>query len=35
GKRVSRCAAPARRSAYQRYSRAAEPSSPVTKSILQ
>lgn len=39
GKRVVRCAAPARRTAYQRYSRAADPSSSsssssVAKSIL-
>lgn len=34
GKRGARCAAPVRRTAYQRYSRAAEPSS-VAKSILQ
>ncbi|KAK7889908.1 hypothetical protein WMY93_025468 [Mugilogobius chulae] len=36
GKRVVRCAGPARRSAYQRYSRVSESSSSVTsKSILQ
>ncbi|XP_065811720.1 doublesex- and mab-3-related transcription factor 2b isoform X1 [Labrus bergylta] len=34
GKRGVRCAAPLRRTAYQRYSRAAEPSS-LTKSLLQ
>ncbi|KAK2835228.1 hypothetical protein Q5P01_015712 [Channa striata] len=34
GKRGVKCAAPLRRAAYQRYSRAAEPSGP-TKSILQ